>query len=346
MNNKTVVGITQGDANGISYEVIIKALSDQRILDICTPVIYGSSRILGYYKKQISEIENFPANLINSAKEAHSRRVNIVNCISDSVVPEPGRQSEEGGKGALRALDEAVKELKAGFLDALVTGPFNKSEVAKQGFAFKGHTEYLTEQFNAESSLMFMVSQVLKIGVVTNHIPFSKVSDQLSVKTIKEKILLMEYSLRRDFGVQKPKIAVLGLNPHAGDQGLIGDEEEKIINPAIKELRDKGLLVFGPFSPDGYFIADNMLKYDAVMAMYHDQGLIPFKALSFDDGVNFTAGLPVVRTSPDHGTAYDLAGRNVANPSSMISAIFTACDISRNRREFDLLNANSLQTAL
>ncbi|MCK9304704.1 MAG: 4-hydroxythreonine-4-phosphate dehydrogenase PdxA [Bacteroidales bacterium] len=343
MNNKIVIGITQGDANGISYEVIIKALSDQRVLDLCTPVLYGSSKILGYYKKMITEVENFPANLINSAREAHPRRINVVNCIPDSVVPEPGKQNEEGGKGALKALEEAVKELKGGYLDALVTAPFNKYEVSRNGFAFKGHTEYLTDSFGAGSSLMFMVSQVIKIGVVTNHIPVSQISASLTPKLIMDKIILMDQSLRRDFAIPKPKIAVLGLNPHAGDNGLTGDEEENVINPALRELRDKGLLVFGPFSPDGFFAAGEFRKYDAVMAMYHDQGLIPFKTLSFECGVNFTAGLPVVRTSPDHGTAYDLAGKNLASHSSMIAAIYTACDISRNRKDYDQLIANSLQ---
>lgn len=344
MNNKIVIGITQGDANGISYEVIIKALSDQRILDICTPVIYGSSRILGYYKKMITEIENFPANLINSAKEAHPRRINVVNCIPDSVIPEPGKQNEEGGRGALKALEEAVKELKNGFLDALVTAPFNKYEVSRNGFAFKGHTEYLTESFGAGNSLMFMVSQFIKIGVVTNHIPVSQVSASLSPKLISEKISLMVQSLRRDFSIPKPRIAVLGLNPHAGDCGLIGDEEEKIIKPALRELRDGGQLVFGPFSPDGFFASGEFRKYDAIMAMYHDQGLIPFKTLSFECGVNFTAGLPVVRTSPDHGTAYDLAGKNMASHTSMLAAIYAACDISKNRKNYDQLIANSLQS--
>jgi 4-hydroxythreonine-4-phosphate dehydrogenase len=342
MSNKIVIGITQGDANGISYEVIIKALSDQRVLDICTPVIYGSSRILGHYKKQVTEVENFSANVINSAKEAHHKRINIINCISDNVLLEPGKQSEEGGKGAVKALEEAVKELKGGYLDALVTAPFNKCEVAKGGFKFNGHTEYLTQQFGVGNSLMFMVSDVLKVGVVTNHIPLSHVSGTLSVKLIKEKVFLMENSLKRDFAVDTPKIAILGLNPHAGDEGLIGDEEERVIRPAVRELNDEGILAFGPFSPDGFFAGDMLGKFDAVMAMYHDQGLIPFKTLAFESGVNFTAGLPIVRTSPDHGTAYNLAGKNQASPASMLSAIYTACDIFRNRKRYDEQRANPL----
>ena len=342
MNNKIVVGITQGDGNGISYEVIIKALADSRILEICTPVIYGSSKILGVYKKQITDLENFSTNVINSAKEAHPKRVNIINCVPESLNVDPGKQTVDGAKGALIALEEAVKDLKNGQIQALVTAPFNKAEVSKEGFSFCGHTEYLTNEFGVKDSLMFLVSDTLKVGLVTNHIPVSQVSKSINSKLIVEKLKIMTESLKRDFSIHRPKIAILALNPHCGDQGLLGSEEEDIIKPAIKEVSEKGLLVFGPYSPDGFFAGDLLKKFDAVLAMYHDQGLIPFKTLAFENGVNFTAGLPIVRTSPDHGTAYDLVGKNKANPVSMISAIYAACDIHKNRIDYDILRANPL----
>ncbi len=342
MNNKIVVGITQGDSNGISYEVIIKALSDLRILEICTPVIYGSSKILGFYKKQITDAENFSTNVINSAKEAHPKRVNIINCVPENFHVDPGKQTEEGSKAALIALEEAVRDLKEGHIQAVVTAPFNKSEVNKEGFGFCGHTEYFAKEFGAKDSLMFLVSDTIKVGLVTNHIPVSQVSKSISSKLILEKLSIMDDSLRKDFAVLRPKIAVLSLNPHCGDQGLLGSEEEEIIKPALREASDKGMLVFGPYSPDGFFASDMSRKFDAVLSMYHDQGLIPFKTLSFENGVNYTAGLSIVRTSPDHGTAYDLVGKNKANPESMLSAIYAACDIYRNRIEYDVLRANPL----
>ncbi len=342
MNNKIVVGITQGDSNGISYEVIIKALADIRILEICTPVIYGSTKILGVYKKQMTDIDNFSVNVINSAKDVHPRRVNIINCVPENLTLEPGKQTVDGTKGAIIALEEAVKDLKNGHIQAVVTAPFNKSEVNKEGFKFGGHTEYFTKEFGAKNSLMFLISDTLKVGLVTNHIPIADVSKSININLILEKLTIMTDSLKKDFAVLRPKIAVLALNPHSGDQGLIGSEEDNIIKPAIKEASEKGMLVFGPYSPDGFFAGELLPKFDAVLAMYHDQGLIPFKALAFESGVNFTAGLPVVRTSPDHGTAYDLAGKNVANAASMTAAIYSACDIYRNRINYDILRANPL----
>ncbi|MEN6619180.1 MAG: 4-hydroxythreonine-4-phosphate dehydrogenase PdxA [Rikenellaceae bacterium] len=342
MNNKIVVGITQGDSNSISYEVIIRALADIRILEICTPVIYGSSKILGVYKKQITDVDNFSTNVINSIKEAHPKRVNIINCVPESLHLEPGKQTVDGSKGALIALEKAVKDLKDGYIEAIVTAPFNKSEVNKEGFSFSGHTEYFTKEFGAKDSLMFLVSDKIKIGLVTNHIPLSEVSKSINSKLIVEKLNIMTESLMRDFSIHRPKVAVLALNPHCGDQGLLGSEEDEIIKPAIKEAYDKGMLVFGPYSPDGFFAGDLLGKFDAVLAMYHDQGLIPFKALAFESGVNFTAGLPVIRTSPDHGTAYELVGKNRANPASMIAAVYTACDICRSRVNYDTLMANPL----
>ncbi|MDZ4058984.1 MAG: 4-hydroxythreonine-4-phosphate dehydrogenase PdxA, partial [Bacteroidales bacterium] len=309
MKNKIVVGITQGDSNGIGYEVIIKSLSDQRVFDICTPIIYGSSKFFGYYKKSLQETENISTNVITKSSDAHSKRINLINCIPDNLLIEPGKASEDGARAALISLEAAVKDLKDGNIDVLVTAPFNKSGVSKEGFSFPGHTEYLTKYFSAEESLMFMVSDSLKIGLVTNHLSISDVAESITTSLVKKKVLLMSDSLKRDFAVDRPKIAVLSLNPHSGDHGLLGKEEQEIITPAINELFEQGELVFGPFSSDGFFGSDYIGKFDAVLAMYHDQGMIPFKTISFDKGVNFTAGLSVVRCSPDHGTAYDLAGK-------------------------------------
>jgi len=341
-NNKIIVGISQGDINSISSEVIIKALSDSRLLDTCIPVIYGSSRVIGIYKKHNPDTENFSPNVINSPKEAHSKRVNIINCIPDTIQSDPGKQNEDGAKAALIALEEAVKDLKNKNIDVLVTGPFNKFEVKKEGFSFTGHTEYLSNIFGVKNSLMFMVSDRIKVGLVTNHIPVSEVSRSISIPLIMDKLRIMSDSLKKDFAIPSPKIAVMGLNPHCGDQGLIGNEEESIIKPAVKEALANGILAFGPYSPDGFFGSEMAGKFDAVLAMYHDQGLIPFKTLAFESGVNFTAGLPVVRTSPDHGTAYEIAGKNKANASSMLAAIYYACDIFRNRLAYDEIRSNVL----
>lgn len=342
-NNRIVVGITQGDGNGIGYEVIIKALADSRILESFTPVIYGSSKIFGFYKKTIHDIEQIDTNVISSAKDAHQKRVNIVNCLPDNVFVEPGQPNPESGKAAIIALEAAVKDLKAGDIDVLVTAPINKKVMSTQGFGFTGHTEFLQDAFGVKDVTMFMVSDTIKIGVVTGHIPLREVPDSITEEKILSKLRLMNGSLKRDFGVDCPKIAVLSLNPHSGDGGLLGDEEERIIAPAIKKAAQEGIEAFGPYSPDGFFGAGMYAKFDATLAMYHDQGLEPFKAIAFEDGVNFTAGLPVVRTSPDHGTAYEMAGRDEADPRSMMSAIFKAIDIYKNRRSYDDLLAGKMK---
>lgn len=342
-NNRIVVGITQGDGNGIGYEVIIKALADSRILESFTPVIYGSSKIFGFYKKTIHDIEQIDTNVISSAKDAHQKRVNIVNCLPDNVFVEPGQPNPESGKAAIIALEAAVKDLKAGDIDVLVTAPINKKVMSTQGFGFTGHTEFLQDAFGVKDVTMFMVSDTIKIGVVTGHIPLREVPDSITEEKILSKLRLMNGSLKRDFGVDCPKIAVLSLNPHSGDGGLLGDEEERIIAPAIKKAAQEGIEAFGPYSPDGFFGAGMYAKFDATLAMYHDQGLEPFKAIAFEDGVNFTAGLPVVRTSPDHGTAYEMAGRDEADPRSMMSAIFKAIDIYKNRRNYDDLLAGKMK---
>lgn len=340
-NNKLRIGITQGDTNGIGYEVIIKCLSDARLLDMCTPVVYGSSKSFGYYRKQICETENIVTNIITSAREAHPKRVNIVNCVADMAI-EPGQLTHDGAKAAIAALEKAVEEMKEGLIDILVTAPFNKRAVNQETFKFPSHTDYLVKEFGDGDGVMLMCADSMRVGVVTNHLPISKISSALTTESIMSKLRVMNKSLKRDFCIVKPKIAVLGLNPHAGDKGFLGDEEINIIRPAIEQANSEGILCFGPYPPDGFFSINMQYKFDAVLAMYHDQGLIPFKSLAFDNGVNFTAGLSIVRTGPDHGSAFDLAGKNKANPQSMMSAIYLAMDIWRNRVKYDRMNANPM----
>ncbi len=347
MNKKLIVGITQGDGNGIGYEVIIKALSDERMLDLCTPVIYGSSKIFGFYRKQIHNLEQQPnTNVITSVKDVHPKRINILNCLPENVFVEPGQPTAESAKSAMTALERAVADIKNGDIDAIVTAPINKRAMVNEGFGYTGHTEYLQKEFGVDQVAMIMVSDNLKIGVATGHIPLKEVPARLSEDLIVNKLKLMKYSLERDFAIPSPKIAVLGLNPHCGDGGLLGDEESRIILPAVQRAVSEGVLAFGPYSPDGFFGMGHYLHYDAVLAMYHDQGLAPFKALAFEQGVNFTAGLPVVRTSPDHGTAYEMAGRDQADPHSMISSIYTAIDIYNHRAEYDELEEGKMKVKM
>ena len=342
MARKLVVGITQGDGNGIGYEVIIKALADERMLDLCTPVIYGSSKIFGFYKKQIHNIDQINTNVINSAMDVHQKRVNIVNCLPENVFVEPGQSTPESAKAAMTSLERAVADIKEGYIDVLVTAPFNKRAMASEGFGYTGHTEYLEKEFGVDEVAMIMVCDKLKVGVVTGHIALKDVVKNITKEKIIKKLRLMKASLERDFGVDAPKIAVLGLNPHCGDGGLLGDEEQQIILPAVQAATEEGIMAFGPYSPDGFFGLANYSKFDAVLAMYHDQGLTPFKAIAFEEGVNYTAGLPVVRTSPDHGTAYEMAGRDLADPRSMISAIYAAIDIYNRRADYDDLIENRM----
>lgn len=340
---KPIVGITQGDGNGIGYEVIIKSLADARILESFTPVIYGSSRIFGFYRKLINNLQQMDTYVIQSAKDAKPKKINIVNCLPDNVSVEPGKPSPEAAKSAIKALECAVNDIKNGDIDVLVTAPINKKSMASEGFNNPGHTEYLQKEFGVDDVAMFMVSDRLKIGVVTGHIPLREVPAAITQEKIEGKLKLMHASLKRDFGVIEPKIAVLGLNPHCGDGGLLGDEEQKIILPAIKAAGDQGILAFGPYSPDGFFGLGHYARFDATLAMYHDQGLSPFKALAFAEGVNFTAGLPIVRTSPDHGTAFEMAGRDQADPQSMMSSIYTAIDIFRKRAAFDAVQDGKIR---
>ena len=341
---KPIVGITQGDGNGIGYEVIIKSLADARILESFTPVIYGSSKIFGFYRKRIHNIDQqMDVYVIQSAKDAKPKKINIVNCLPDNTYVEPGQSTPESAKAAITSLEWAVRDIKEGDIDVLVTAPINKWAMVKEGFGNTGHTEYLQKEFGVQDVAMFMVSNQLRIGVVTGHIPLKDVPSSITVDRIVSKLRLMTASLKRDFGVVEPKIAVLGLNPHCGDGGLLGDEEEKIILPAVKAANAEGIMAFGPYSPDGYFGLGHYAKFDATLAMYHDQGLAPFKALAFEDGVNFTAGLPIVRTSPDHGTAFEMAGRDEADPHSMMSAIYAAIDIFRKRQAFDSVHEGKIR---
>lgn len=330
-DKRLVVGITQGDSNGIGYEVIIKALADPRILDMLTPVVYGSSKIFGFYRKGVHEIEQMDTNIIVAAKEAHPKRINILNCLPENVFAEPGGATADSAKAAITSLECAVKDLKEGNIDVLVTGPINKKAIVNAGFGFPGHTEFLHQAFGVKDVTMFMISQRLKLGVVTGHIPLKDVPGSLSIDKIVSKLHLMKDSLEQDFGVDSPRIAVLSLNPHSGDSGLLGTEEQEIIIPAIRKANEEGVDAYGPFSPDGFFGMGHYEGFDATLAMYHDQGLAPFKAIAFEDGVNYTAGLPVVRTAPDHGTAFEMAGRDEADPRSMRAAIYTAIDIYKNR---------------
>lgn len=318
--------------NGIGPEVIIKALSDNRMLNIITPVVYGSVKVLSFYKK-LMNLEEFNYSQVRNKGQFAPKSVNVINCWEDTLEVNPGKASKESGRASFQALKQACEELKEGVIDALVTAPIDKHAIHSEEFPFTGHTEYLTQFFGASESLMFMVSDSLRVGLVTEHIPVNQVSAAITKEKIESKLRVMEQSLRKDFGINKPRIAVLGLNPHAGDNGLVGTEEEQIIKPLISDQRNKGKMVFGPFPADGLFASGQYAKYDGVLAMYHDQGLAPFKAIAFENGINFTAGLPVVRTSPDHGTAYGLAGKNQADESSLREAIYRAVDIAKHRME-------------
>lgn len=339
--DRIILGITQGDINSISYEVIMKALADNRIFDICTPVVYGSPKVAAYHKKAL-DLETLSFNTIRHADEAIARRANIINCIDDSARVELGKSTPYAGEASLLALEYAVKDLSEGKVDVVVTGPINKANIKSDKFNFNGHTEFFESNFKSDGVLMLMVNELMRIGVVTSHIPLSKVNEYITHDTILNKLKILNKSLFIDFGIRKPRIAVLGLNPHASDNGLIGDEELNVIIPAIVSAQSEGILAYGPFPADGFFGAGTYKKYDGILAMYHDQGLIPFKALSIEGGVNFTAGLAIVRTSPAHGTAYDLAGKNEASPDSFRKAIYLACDIFRNRLQYKEISANPL----
>ncbi|CAN5557452.1 4-hydroxythreonine-4-phosphate dehydrogenase PdxA [soil metagenome] len=330
LSNKPRIGITLGDINGIGPEVVIKALSDPRILNVITPVVYGSSRVLSFYRKLMA-LDELNYSTVKSKGQFLPRAINVVNCWEEEIRITPGQPSKDGGHAALLSLKKVVEEVKEGLIDGFVTAPIDKNTIHGEEFPYRGHTEYLTQTFEATESLMLLVGESLKVGIVTEHVPLKEVSKHITQERVELKIRLMELSLKKDFQIGKPKIAVLGLNPHAGDEGLIGDEEIQVIRPVIEDLKAKGKLIFGPFPADGFFGSGQYKKYDGILAMYHDQGLVPFKYIDFENGVNFTAGLPTVRTSPDHGTAYSIAGKNQADESSFRQAIFLATDIIRNR---------------
>lgn len=321
--NKPIIGITIGDINGIGPEVIIKALSDARILNHITPVIFGSTKVLSFYRNLLKK-EDFQYSQLKSIKDLNTRKINVVNCWSEMIEIKVGQVAKEAGKCAYLALREGVKYLKENKIDAIVTAPINKKNIQRDDFQFVGHTDYISDELGSKENLMLMVGESLRIGVVTAHIPIKEVSEKLSQELIEQKLDIMIKSLKNDFGIEKPKVALLGLNPHAGEEGLLGDEENKMIDPVVVKYKNKGHLVFGPFPADGFFGTMQHQKYDGVLAMYHDQGLIPFKLLEFESGVNFTCGIPKVRTSPDHGTAYSIAGKNLANPMSMREALYLA----------------------
>ena len=330
-SQKPVLGISLGDINGIGPEVVIKALADDRILSMITPVIYGSSKVLSYYRKAM-RISDFTYHHIQDGERAHPEKVNVVNCWQEIIEIQMGQETPEGGRAAFLALQKATEHLQQGIIEGIVTAPINKNNIQTDEFRFPGHTEYFTETFQAKDSLMFLCSEDLRVGVVTGHIPLNKVSESITPERLRSKLQIMEKSLHQDFGIGKPQIAVLGLNPHAGEAGLLGVEEQEVIIPVIKEFREKGKLIFGPFPADGFFGNGQYKKFDGILAMYHDQGLIPFKTLAFESGVNYTAGLSIVRTSPDHGTAYDISGKNLASEQSIREAIYLATDIIKKRK--------------
>ena len=331
---KIRVAITQGDTNGVGYEVILKVFSDPNILELCTPIIYGSPKIASYHRKALNL--EVPYTIINHAEEARDGRVNLLACFDDEIKIEIGQPSQEAGAAALKALDRAMTDYRSELYDVLVTAPINKATIQSPGFHFPGHTEYIeTSVGEGQKALMILMNETLRVALVTTHLPIKDIAKAITKEGIVEKATIFHKALKRDFRISSPRIAVLSLNPHAGDNGLLGSEEKDIILPAIEELADKGIQAFGPFAADGFFGSGAYDHFDGVLAMYHDQGLAPFKTIALESGVNYTAGLPIVRTSPDHGTAYDIAGKGIADENSMRQAIFTAIDVFRNRQFYD-----------
>ncbi|TAF67679.1 MAG: 4-hydroxythreonine-4-phosphate dehydrogenase PdxA [Cytophagales bacterium] len=331
-DEKPIIGITIGDPNGIGPEIILKSLAHNHILRLCTPVIYGSMKVLSKYRKLLN-LDEWAIQQINSIEQINPKKTNLINTIGNKNIEiQPGTSTSEAGELAYSSILQAAKDLQTGHLHALVTAPINKNNIQNENFDFVGHTEFFAHFFQSKT-LMLLVAETLKVGLITTHLPLRHVAQHITADRLNEKIQILQKSLKQDFNIPKPKIAILGLNPHAGEEGLLGDEEQKTIRPVIIELKKKGILVFGPFPADGFFGSGEYKKYDAILAMYHDQGLVPFKTLAFDSGVNFTAGLPIIRTSPDHGTAYNIAGKGIADHTAMLEAIFKAIDIVKNRQE-------------
>ena len=339
---KIRIGITHGDINGVGYEVILKAFSDPTMLELCTPIIYGSPKVAAYHRKAMDIQTTF--SIVNSRADIQDVRVNILNCTEDELKVELTKPTAEAGKAALSALEKALQDYREGVFDVLVTAPINKHTIQSDTFHFPGHTEYIEERVGkGEKALMILLKDDFRVALVTGHIPVSEISRTLTKELIMEKMAIFHRSLKQDFGIDSPRIAVLSLNPHAGDEGLIGTEEQTVIIPAMQEMMAKGVLCFGPYPADGFMGSGNYAHFDGILAMYHDQGLAPFKALAMDEGVNFTAGLPIVRTSPAHGTAYDIAGQGIASEDSFRQAIYVALDVFRNRQIEREINARPLR---
>ena len=340
---RPTIAITAGDINGVGYEVIIKAIADPHISEICRPIVYGNAKVARQHMQTLDEeYRNIQFNIINDAKQAKDGRINLISCYSDDTPVQLGQSTPEAGKASFQSLQRACQDLKQGLVHAIVTAPINKDNIQSDKFQYSGHTEYLTKYFGeGKDSLMMMISERMRVALVCNHTPIAKVAENITEERILMKLGVLNETLQKDFSCRKPRIAVLALNPHAGDNGLIGEEETNIIRPAIAKAKEQGIWAFGPYSADGFFGAGQYSHFDAVLAMYHDQGLAPFKALDMS-GVNYTAGLPVIRTSPDHGTAYNLAGKNEADATSMMHAIYMAIDTLRQREENEQLLANQL----
>lgn len=338
------VGITQGDINGIGYEVIIKTLSEPQILDCCTPIIYGSPKVAAFHRKLL-DIQTFNLNVINNISEAHPKKINIINCSDDELKVEIANSTPEAGAAALASLEMACTDLKTESIHAVVTAPINRQNMSSEQFAFAGHSEYFEAKFDKkDESLMLMVNEGLKIAIMTGHTALSNVSSIITQEMIVKKVKTLSAVLTQDFAIRKPRIAVLSINPHAGgNRGLLGNEDTNIVAPAIKQLNDAGYLCVGPLAADSFFGSGHFSKFDAVLAMYHDQGMIPFKAISMNMGINYTANLPIIRTAPIHGTEYELAGQNIASEESFRNALYLACDIYHNRKQHQIITANPLK---
>ena len=330
--NKPIIGISCGDLNGVGPEIIIKTLADARILEFCTPVIFGNNKLLNFYRKNLPDY-NFSFSAIKDSTKINPRQVNVYNCWEEEINITPGQLTNEGGKYAIDSLTIAAQALKSGKIAGLITAPIHKKNIQSESFNYPGHTPYLKDLFEVKDVVMFMVAENMKVALLTEHVPLKDVAQYITKDAIIGKLRLMNESLKKDFGINKPKIAVLGLNPHAGDEGLLGKEEEEIIKPAIREAKQKDVFCFGPYSADAFFARGQHERFDAVLALYHDQGLIPFKSLAHGEGVNYTAGLSGVRTSPDHGVAFDIAGKGIADESSFRQALFTCLEIIYNRAE-------------
>lgn len=330
---KPVIGISCGDVNGIGIELIIKTFSDNRIVDLCTPVIFASNKVINFYRKSV---EDASVSFYHTREfdKLNPRQVNIFNCWEEDVAITPGTLSETGGRYAVLSLQAAVDAYKKGNIDALVTAPFHKNNVQSSSFSFTGHTPYLKAAFAASDVVMMMCAQNMRVALVTEHVPVAEIAANITQQSITSKLNIINASLQKDFGITKPRIAVLGLNPHAGDEGLVGNEEETIIKPAIKQAKNNGILALGPYSADAFFARGHHEKFDAILAMYHDQGLIPFKSLALGEGVNYTAGLSIIRTSPDHGVAFDIAGKGIADHASFLHALYYCLDIYNKRLEY------------